>query len=405
VNKFHWKNFSWQTVNYAVSGMLLVFLWVLIARVWSVDAFGRFSAIFSLTAVYGLVIELGLDFWVTQQTALGKKGVFSYALIRFRCVSAFCIAVLFCLVGALLRFELIPLMLFIFGAYSLNIAHFFSCYLRGIEKLNLEAILSLIRNVGFVAIACVGLLYGLSLWWIAFSYLFTNVLYGLATVIVIRQHQFEISLKSINLTSILSHSIPIWITGLLFGLTIKLDILLLESFSSAHDLGQFSSAARIYEGGLLVGIAFALTLYPQLSRQVSKSLEQYPKVIFGFSLLLLSMALLATLIGIFIGQPLFIALFGDAYTDASELFFYFICLYPISILVVFLYHSLIVAHKTYWVISILSFGVILNIMFDWWLIPLYGAEGALVTFAIKEALLLGCFVMVLLLRRVWNEKV
>ena len=55
---FQWKNFSWQTLNYAVSGFLLLFLWVVMANQWSAEEFGQFSALFAFIAVYAGKIRL-----------------------------------------------------------------------------------------------------------------------------------------------------------------------------------------------------------------------------------------------------------------------------------------------------------------------------------------------------------
>ena len=415
-NRF-WHNFSWQTINYGVSGLLLVGLWVLLARYWSVAEFGRFNALFALAAIYGLVMEFGLDFYVTKQTALidashsddsndsdaanSQHNPYSHALVAFRCTAALLTGVVFVAIGWWLDYPLLPLVLFIVGAFTLNLAHFFCCYLRGIEKLSVEAIISLIRNIAFVVLAFVGVSLGQSVVWVAGCYFAVNVVFIVASFAVIKRYQFTFAQSGAAIGRILTTTLPVWIASLLFGMTIKLDILLLEQWGSTEALGHFSSAARIFEGCLLVATAYVLTYFPQLSRYATSQMREYPSFVFKSAKLLLLLAVVGSVLGIVIGADLFVWLYGPSYQAAEGIFRQLIYLLPISIMVVFFYNALIIAAKSTQVVALLLFALLMQLLLDGYLIPLYQGDGAFYGLLVKESFLLLSFCYLLLGR--WNE--
>jgi O-antigen/teichoic acid export membrane protein len=337
------------------------------------------------------VIELGLDFWVTKKSSIDKTDAYTASLIAFRYLSAVLTGFVFYFIGVWFGYAKLPLALFLSGALVLNLAHFYSCYLRGIEKLSVEAILSIVRTIFFVAMAGLGIYLGFEISWIALSYLVANVIYGLFTWHALKKYQFALSNRSSSFGAILRVTMPVWISALLLGLSIKLDIILLGELADADSVARYSAAARIFEGCLLLATAFVLTLFPKLSREAADENSRYDVTVFNYGKLLLLIAICAAGLAGVIGGYSFTFFFGENYQSSVQVFVILMVLLPISTLVVFFYNALIIAQQSAKTIVCLCVAVLINVVLDFILIPSMAINGALTAFICKELFLLLCF--------------
>ena len=385
---FHWKNFSWQVINYGLSGILIIGLWIFLARMWPLQTFGQFSLVFAWASVYGLVIDLGLDFWVTKVASIDSQKAYSMTLVRFRVISAALIGVVFYLIGLYFGHESFHLALFLFGVFLLNIAHFFSCYLRAIERLSVEAILSMVKNITFVVLAAIGVMFDRQVTWVGGSYVASNVLYFILTYCALARTKFSCKAAAQPMKDILKQSLPIWISALLLGLSIKLDLILLGKLVDAEVVAQYSAAVRIFEGCLLLATAFVLTSFPALSRAAGGPKDAYRALVIKHGKLLILLSTGAAMLAGTIGGNLFTLLFGEQYQSSVMVFLILMLVLPISTLVIFLYNALIIGHKTRPVILVLLIGVLINFILDILLIPVMVIDGVLLSFIAKELFLL-----------------
>lgn len=378
----------------------MILLWVFLARQWTVQAFGQFSSVFAWVAVYGLVADLGLDFWVTRQTALKKSQAYPLNLVIFKLLFSLLTAALFVLLAWLAGLPMRVFLIFLGGTILLNLSHFFSCYLRGCEKLSTEAMISLVRNSLFILLAATGVYYQQQLLWVAICYSVSCLLTAIMTWFAVKRHGFVLCHQRLPLSVPLKTAFGVWITYLLVGLSVKLDILLLGQFGDEKQVALYSAAARIFEGGLLLATAFVLTLFPVLTKTVSNQPAAYYSQVIKQGKLLLLLTLVAAVAGMVLGSQFFTLLYGPQYQQSRQLFIYLMMILPVSALVYFLYNVLVIAARAKPVMILLALGVVINVVLDWWLIPLLGVEGVIVSFYIKECvLLLGLFMLLQVLKK------
>lgn len=394
---FHWKNFSWQTLNYAVSGFLLLFLWVVMANEWSATEFGQFSALFAFVAVYGLVVDLGLDFYLTKRAAENSTKAFTLSLVQFKLLSSTVISILFLVLGWWLSYSFWALLWMLLGGVTLNVSLFFSCYLRGTNNLQLEAIISLIKNLCFAFGAC-WLLFGqhgiaeLSAW-----YFFINICAAFATFTALRNVQFAVNRDENE--SILPHlrrSFGIWVVTLILGVSVRLDTLLLEQFSASSDVAVFSAASRWYEALFLVITAFVMAATPKLVQVF----EQADKLVVRkemqthFQLLLLISFCAASLL-VLIAYVAYEYLYAVHLQEGALIIYMLSVVFPIAALNYFLVHLLLLRNHAASVAKLMGFCVIINVIFAWFAIQWtlsnlnYSAGiGSALAYACKELVLL-----------------
>lgn len=114
--------------------------------------------------------------------------------------------------------------------------------------------------------------------------------------------------------SMLAHGTKVYVVGFVVFVLVRLDLLLVNALVGADDAGQYSIAAYIAEGLVMVPIVIGINLLPRIAKtsgsEMSAGVLRLVVVIYG-SLCLLSAP------GAMIGIPL---LFGDSYHDAIALY-------------------------------------------------------------------------------------
>ena len=83
-----WPNVVWQVFHLAVGGVLLMFLWVVLARLWGPDRYGWFNYLFVIITLSGVAADFGLDVLLTRSVAAGIKGI-PRALLHLKFITIF----------------------------------------------------------------------------------------------------------------------------------------------------------------------------------------------------------------------------------------------------------------------------------------------------------------------------
>lgn len=387
-NQFNWQSFLAQIANYAVSGVAVVFLWIYLSHNLAITSFGEFNLIFTLVAIYGLFTDFGIDFWVTKRGATSPTTAFFRNLARFRIVLGVIVGIIFLLVAYIRGYSLFPSILFLFGAYILNIAHFFSCYLRAIDKLDIEAKYSIIRNIMYVGLSVAGVQTGGGVTWVSLSYLIANSLFLICILYSVKKNNFFISSESQSIYLVLKSSIPVWLCGLVVGLSLKVEIIFLDEFLGKNEVAVFSTASRLFEGALLLATAFVLTMFPFLSRCFSDSPKVYKKEVVKHGVLLLALVVLFSVVLALLSPSLFSMFYDQEYQQGAHLLTLLALVLPISVMVHYLHNVLTIADGSKVLLISLTISLTFNVLLVLYLIPLFHIEGALMSFAIKETVLL-----------------
>ena len=394
---FQWKNFSWQTLNYAVSGFLLLFLWVVMANQWSAEEFGQFSALFAFIAVYALIVDLGLDFYLTKRAAQESTKAFTKNLVLFKLFTSLFISLLFLVIGWLLAYPFWALLWMMLGGLTLNVSLFFSCYLRGTDKLQLEAIISLIKNLLFAAGACWLLYNGYPIEALAGWYFAINSMAALATFILLRKVNFKINNEvSEAIWPHIRRSMGIWIVTSILGVSIRFDTLLLALFSSSADVATFSAASRWYEALFLVITAFVMAATPKLVSVFEEANKQNIRKTtqLHFQLLLLISFFSAALL-VLLAYSVYEKLYANHLQQGVLIIYLLSVVFPVAALNYFLIHLLLLRNQASKLVVLMLVSTSLNVVFAWYAIEwtlstsVYSAGiGSVIAYAGKELVLL-----------------
>ncbi|MGZ5282432.1 MAG: oligosaccharide flippase family protein [Bacteroidia bacterium] len=268
--------------------------------------------------------------------------------------------------------------------------------LAGLMLLNTDSVFSVLDR-GLTILVCATLfIYGLDtenlLRWFVYAQLFCTAFAAIAaSFIVFRKATFfkpQIKLQAFY--SILKQTYPFALLAILMTLYTRIDILMIEQMlpDGEYQAGVYASGYRLLEAANMIAFLFAGILLPVFASQLTDKQEVKKTATLGFRLLWLP-GLLIVLGAYFYRSEIMHMLYTEA-TEYSADVFGFIMPTFLALCTVYVYGTLLTAnHNLTFLNWVAALGLIGNILLNLFLIPKYGALGAVWATLFTQTLVAG----------------
>ena len=362
-------------------------LWVALARLWGPDRYGWFNYLFVIITLSGVMADFGLDVLLTRSVASGTRAIPRGLLnLKFITVSgslAVFGAAAWWFPAGLSR----PFLLLLAGVLLFSSTNFLNGFLRGIDRLDLEAKVGLLQKSTFVLGSIFGvwiMQYGLL--WVGLCYLISHALgfcltWGL--MLPYRPLILRDALERDSLYKSLSHALPLLCVALLMFLSLRLDIFLLKWLAGPGTVGIYAAAFRFIEGFVLISTAYMMALFPRLVAYRGKS-GVFSSMVRRSLTLLVSSGLLAAVLICWLAPYLTAGLMGPAFISSEGILRGLTVVLPAFFTSALLGQILIAHSKQHLYALALGAGMGISVAVDLWTIPLWGAWGAVVGVWVRE---------------------
>jgi len=176
--------------------------------------------------------------------------------------------------------------------------------------------------------------------------------------------------------TLLFQSWPLILSGLAASINLKIDQVMLGEMVSNAEVGVYAAAARLSEVWYFMPTVIAASTFPALIRSKEAGATVYYNRLQKLYNFLAGLALVVAVGATFAAKPMITLLYGPAYAKAG------------TILAIHIWASLFVfmrEARAKWIITegLFKFGLIchglgavMNLVINWFLIPLYGGIGA-----------------------------
>jgi PST family polysaccharide transporter len=175
---------------------------------------------------------------------------------------------------------------------------------------------------------------------------------------------------------LLAESWPLILTGFGIMIYMRIDLIMLERFSSVRAVGVFSAATRISELFYMAPMILGRAIYPKMARLRTQSPQQFISFYYIFISVLISISAITIITMQFIGPWLISTIYGNKFNDSVNPFMIHIW-------------TTLPAYIGVAVTSMYQFegeskpqmfacfaGAIANAALNYYFIPIYGASGA-----------------------------
>jgi len=383
----YFKNTSWLFTEKIFRMVVGLFVGIWVARYLGPEKFGLFSYAQSFVGLFSAIATLGLNGIVVRELVKfpeKEKELLGTAFL----LKVFGAAITLCILAIAVNFtsndNYTNMLIFIISSavifQSFNIIDFyfqakvmskyvvftnsFSLLLSSIVKIVL-----ILNHAPIMAFAWVVVFDSLVL---SIGYLYWY--FKIKKEFLLSQIMFDFELAK----SLLKDSWPLIISGMAIMIYARIDQVMIKEMVDNNEVGQYSVAIRLIEQFDFLSVLIVKSIAPSLTNAKKISQELYFNRLLNLYRLMFFIFLVTFSFVFLFGKDIVLLLYGNAYSMAAGLFVLasFRTLYTNFGIA----SSQFITNENLFKYSMIFtiMGASINILLNYFLIPLYGAEGALV---------------------------
>lgn len=366
------------------------------------EAYGQYVALLNFSIIFQVLLDFGLQSYNNRTIAQSPqtiKTLFPNIVIA-KGVLSFGYVILVAGLGLLLGYRGYALFLLLLLCF-VQVLNSFLLYLRSnisaMQRFKTDSLLSVTDRVFMIGL-CAVLLFHNSLagnfkmeWFIyaqIVAYLLTSVF---AFIICARFEKIEWAHYELRKVWVIcKNSLPYALLIFLMAIYIRSDVFLMERLlpDGQYEAGVYAAAYRFLDvSNNVTGVLFAGILLPLFGRMLANREKVQPLIRLCINLLL-PVAITAVFVSLFFGREIMkLNLHGIATDYDGEVFAVLMIAFP-GYCIGYVYATLLTANGNLKPLIIISLcAVVLNLVLNFILMPLYGALGAAVTCCVTQLFL------------------
>lgn len=375
------KNTNWLLLEKAIAAPLGLILNIILARYLGPELYGSYNYVQAFALIVVPLAALGLNAIVTKELVNHPEheGEVMGSALAGRLIGSFAGAMVLVFAAfwhdSLLTWLLIILSVGqIFSAFTV-FNFWFQSKLR--NDIDVKArLLALI--IGFV-LKLIAIYFDADLTTLVLLYSFDFLLVAVFTCLFYRNSRpgnHKLSLDTSRLRTLISQSKWLIMSSVAAVINLKIDIIMLHQLSDAAEVGIYSVAARISELWFFIPMAITASYFPVLLQLKKQDDEQYLPKLQNLNDLLLALAVSVIIPTILFGAFFIELLFGKEYAPAADMLSIHIIGGAFIFMRALLSKWLIAEELLKFSLVTHGIGAIINVAANYFLIPLYGGEGA-----------------------------
>jgi O-antigen/teichoic acid export membrane protein len=384
--KKYFANTSWMLAEKVVRSFIAFFVGIYLARYLGPNQYGLLSYAISFAGLFSSFANLGMDQIVVRELVKypEKKDTILGTVFRLRIVGSFVAIFLVTITAYLIKEPTynLTLILIISSAtifQSLGVVELF--YQSRVEaKKNVYA-----QSTSFFITSILKILliiFEQPLLYFAIVHLTEFILLSIGYYIVYRTNNLSLSDWKYNgktAVSLFKDSWPLVLSGVVIIIYMKIDQVMIKNLMTVTDVGYYAVAVKLCEAWYFVAITISTSLFPAIvnAKAINESLylSRLQKLYDILALIAIGIAIPVTLFSDFIIQ----ILFGSQYQPAASVLSIYIWAALATFLGVASSQYLISENLTKLAFWRTLLGMIVNVIMNLILIPVYGINGAAIS--------------------------
>ncbi len=385
------KNAFWLNFGEITSRLIRAIVIIYAARIIGAAGYGVFSYALNLAGLFTIFSDIGVSSILTREAAKNSETRTQYLSTAFfikTCLIALSIIMVIFLAPFFTKIKesisLLPVIALLLAFDSLR--DFAFSFIRALEKMQVEAAVKIFTNTAIVALGFLALFISATSRSFTIGYTLGSGL-GLVAVIWVLRNEFGKVFSHFQkelIYPILSSAWPFALFGLLGGIMINTDMIMLGWYRSAQDLGFYAAAYKPVQLFWIFPALLASSFFPILSRLAHKNNEKF-RFIFEKSMavvFLVGLPLVAG--GLALSRDFIRIIFGNEYLPAIPCFQILL----LTVLLVFpgslIGNAIFCYDKQKSLIGYFLLGALGNVAFNFLLIPIWGINGSAISTIITQ---------------------
>ena len=378
---------------FKVFGAVSLFLtYILIPRYYGVEAFGIFNIIFGLLLITTVISRIGLDTYLLRIISSIENNTFEISLFlkevfKILIVSSTVVSIVVYFLSDIINiylFKSIDASNYLFGLILMVLPYTFFNVLpeifRGFDEIKQYSFFrNFFQNFTFLVFLLIGIFLPLDYHPIDLLYIAVIVI----TVIVIVALYFFLKNKNITLfvkgkydKKILQNSYPMFLAASIMFLMSYIDSFMISYYLDEYQVGIYSACVNLSMMITFIPMAIGGYISPKVSKHYSNGEISKLKSIFKNSLIIITIITIPIFLILYLYAEFFLGLFGAAFTVATTTLLITNIAFLSEALCGPVGFILNMTDNQHLFMKILLVSLLINIVFNAFLIPIYGINGA-----------------------------
>lgn len=391
------RNIGWLSVEKVLAMFLNLSIGIYVIRYLGADDFGTLSYCLSLVGMFAAIAKLGLDAIVVRDLVQNEP--------ELEVLGTSFVLKLIGSVVTILTIGVITLVLNEdWQTYWFTIIIAFRLLFNSTETIDfwfqskvLSGAIVTIRSIRLIlssAAKIIFVVFGLPLSAFIWLLLAEEIFRAVGTVwIYLRQTKGERANSSkyrlhwkfdrIRAMKMLKDSWPLILSGVMVTIYMKIDQVMLGNMADTQAVGNYAAAVKFSEVWYFVPTAICASVFPTIIRAKQKGKQHYREKLQQLYDLMTWISIPLAVVMTFFSGTLTSKLLGAGYTEAGKILAWHIWASPFVFLGVARNQWLMTENLTRLSFATNSLGAIANLLLNFWLIPIYGGNGAAIATVIS----------------------
>lgn len=403
---------------------LLLFLNFLIKPFWlfgidrtvqnvvSAGEYGTYFALFNFSVLFNIVLDLGITNFNNRNISQNQQLLSKYfsGIVVFKFLLAIIYLIITFVAGYIVGYDSDRFYMLLFlsiNQFLISFIQYLRSNIAGLQLYALNSLLSVLDK-SIIIIFCAVLLWG-NIFDAKFElmhFVYAQTIAYLVTSIIVfwivlsKTKAFKLKLNKAFSLLILKQTYPYAVLVLAMTFYYRIDAVMLDSMLEDGEIQAaiYAQGYRLMDAATQIGVLFATLLLPMFANMIQNNKKVLNLVKLSFSLIFVPSLVLAVA-AFFFSNEITSALY-EGNTDASNvlgvLMFCFV-----AIATTYIFGTLLTANGSLKTLNQLAIGgMVLNVVLNLILIPLYKAEGSAIASLITQVIIV--VVQILIVKKVFN---
>lgn len=378
------KNVFWLGFSQIFGRLFRAGVLIYAARVLGSEGYGVFSYALGLAGFFTAFADIGVSSIVTREAAKNperRSEYFSTAFwIKLLLLIVTVVAIIFVaphfsnVAGAAVLIPIVAFLTFLDGIRDFSLSYF-----RAQEKMEWEAIVTLILNVSIAVFGFIILRAHPTPKALTYAYVFSSGMGAFSAVFFLRKEFAKLisSFRKTLFKPILMAALPIAVSGFFGIFMLNTDYVILGWMRSAAEIGFYAAAQKIIQLLYVLPGLVATGIFPSTSRLIGEENHENVKSINEQAIvLMLLIALPLAIGGVILAQPIIVFLYGGEYLPAVLAFQLLIATAPFVFIGTILGNLLFAYDQQKKTAIYVGVAAAANVLLDLLFIPHFGIYGS-----------------------------
>ena len=388
----------------AATTLAMFALHLVAARYLGVEDFGRFSFAIAFVTLFAPLLDLGLYYLLIREVARKKElsqRYLSHTLTWKLICSPFVFVAIYLIVRQMHDSYLTIQIVCLMAVFQILVSwkDSFRPILLAHELFNYDAASLAFERFSLLIFVSLVLVGGQTLLTVGWVFVAVKILDLVIVVLIVQYKVCNISFGHdlSFLKRIVIDAVPIGAFYMTLTIYNYVDTVMLSALTNNQEVGWYSASYKIYEGPVLIPSIFATVFMPRLSRLFIEHKDNFISLFEqGLKYIVLT-AVIVGANGYLLAESIVTLSFGSEYTNSIASLRILLVGLVFVFTITFLQTVMISVDRQKIILYVALLGLVLNVLFNAALIPLYGYIGAAVATISIEAIV--CIVLCVVLHR------